>query len=112
VIRLYSEGEDPRYQNVTGRLRYMISFFSVVDLASILPFYIDLAVPSKFRSSTFIRALRLMRMLKGEKYIEAFTIFDDVVRDNTDILAITGFSAVVTWIIASTLMWMFEVCPH
>eukprot|EP00122_Pirum_gemmata_P017141 Pgem_evm1s16040 len=46
VARVYAMVEEKQYrQPWTGRLWYMISFFALVDLAAILPFFIDLAVP-------------------------------------------------------------------
>ena len=51
-----------------------------------------------------VRALRLIRMLKLERYVRAFTVFDDVLRDSLDILAVSGFFALVVWVFASTLM--------
>ena len=37
-------------------------------------------------------------MLKAEQYTEAFTILDDVVRAQSDVLIVTGFTALVFWI--------------
>lgn len=43
-------------------------------------------------------------MLKLERYVNAFSVFDDVIRDNLDILAVSGFFALVVWIFASALL--------
>ena len=51
-----------------------------------------------------VRSLRLIRMLKLERYVRAFTVFDDVVRGNLDILAVSGFFALVAWVFASSLL--------
>ena len=118
-----------------------------MDLASILPFYIAFAIPGDQRGSTFLRALRLLRLFKGENYTQAFTVFDDVIRANSEvsdccavpaclgiarelgsqisscyrysslclsrhlqILSVTGVTALITWIFASTCMYYAEVC--
>ncbi|CAN0027659.1 unnamed protein product, partial [Sphacelaria rigidula] len=47
-------------------------------------------------------------MLKLERYVAAFTVFDDVVRDNLDILAVSGFFALVAWVFASSLLFYTE----
>lgn len=59
-----------------------------------------------FLSCTFlqVRSVQLVRMLKLERYVRAFSVFDDVVRDNLDILAVSGFFALVAWVFASSLL--------
>ena len=51
----------------------MISFFSLVDLVAIVPFYVDLIITdSNLPASQFLRMFRLFRMLRVEgRYIEA-----------------------------------------
>lgn len=51
-----------------------------------------------------VRSLTLIRMLKLERYVRAFSVFDDVIRDNLDIFAVSGFFALVAWIFASSLL--------
>ncbi|CAM9346447.1 unnamed protein product, partial [Phaeothamnion confervicola] len=43
-----------------------------------------------------------------ERYTRAFSVFDDVLRENVDILAVSGFMAVVILVFASTLMYYAE----
>ena len=79
----------------------------MIDLLSILPYWIDFIYTttvlgkspfsSTSASSTFIRCLRLLRILKAEKYTHAFTVFDDVILANSEVLVVTGFSAMVMW---------------
>ena len=45
-------GEEKRYQGTYGRL-YIYSFFSLVDLVSIVPFYIDLLYVGDLPASQF-----------------------------------------------------------
>ena len=47
AARIWSCTADPRYrQPLVGRLRYVSSFFGVVDFLAILPFYATLALPA------------------------------------------------------------------
>jgi len=50
----------------------MVSIFSLIDLASIIPFYIDLGLQgNQLSSTTFIRLLRLLRMMKANgRFVE------------------------------------------
>lgn len=43
-------------------------------------------------------------MLKLERYVQAFEVFDDAIRDQLDILAVSGFFALVAWVFASSLL--------
>lgn len=110
VGRLYSIGEDPKYAGWPGLWSYMFTFLSLVDLLSILPYWYMLFFTEGEDSTTvmFVRAMRLVRLFKSEHYIEAFTIFDDVIYEQSDVLLMTGFAAFVMWIIFSALMYYTE----
>ena len=86
-----------------------ILFFSLVDLVSIVPFYIDLLYVGDLPASQFLRMFRLFRMMRLEgRYLEAFTLFDDVLVNNAQILGVTGFVGFATWIIVAALYYLAE----
>lgn len=87
---------------------YATSFYSVVDLAAVLPFYIGQLTPLAAVNTSFIRALRLLRMFKAEAYVEAFTVFDDIIYNNRDILTVTGFASAILWVFFSSVMYLLE----
>ena len=102
-----------QYDGIMGRLSWIFSFYELVDLLSILTWYCEKAFFSsaaakKSTGAMFVRALRLLRMLKAEQYTEAFTVLDDVVRAQSDVLIVTGFTAIVFWVFFSTLMYYAE----
>ena len=80
--RFYSIGLEEEYSGFKGRMSYITSFYSIVDLAAVLPFYLGILTPLANVNTSFIRALRLLRMLKAEAYVEAFTVFDDIMYNN------------------------------
>jgi voltage-gated potassium channel len=52
MLRLWSIVVDEKYGSlgpVKGRLRYMITFHALVDLAAIVPFYVSYGVDLKIR---------------------------------------------------------------
>ena len=64
LLRAWSCVERERYSGVTGRLRYLVSFYALIDLVAILPSYfymlgVDL---------TWLRAARLFRILKFARF--------------------------------------------
>jgi voltage-gated potassium channel len=77
VLRVWSVVENPRFvRPLSGRLRYMCSFLGLVDLVSILPFYlpafahIDLRVLRGFRLMRFIRILKVITLSRWRSYQE------------------------------------------
>jgi hypothetical protein len=102
--------ESPKFQGVVGRLRYIPTFFSLVDLASTLPFYIDAFLPeTDVATSSFLRMFRLLRMMKVEgRYDSALTMVDDVWNLQKDILGTALFVGVTTWLTVSSLYYLVE----
>jgi len=58
--------------------------------------------------SAIVRFLRFRRLLRFEKFTKAFTIFDDVIHDNVDVLGVTAFSSVLLWILFSAILYYTE----
>lgn len=50
----------------------------------------------------------LIKILHFEKHSKAFTTFDDVVRENMDILTVTIFSAILLWIFFASILYYTE----
>ena len=69
--------DPPKYQGWMGRLSYIPTFFSLVDLASTLPFYIDsfLLRDQDIAASSFVRMFRLLRMMRVEGRYDTVRIF-------------------------------------
>lgn len=65
---------------------------------------VALSLPSPAAPFLQVRSCRLIRMLKLERYVRAFEVFDDAIRDQRDILAVSGFFALVAWVFASSLL--------
>jgi hypothetical protein len=105
-LRLWSCVESPEYPT---RFVYVVSFFSLVDLASTIPFYIEMALPINFFATQFLRMLRLFRMMRVEgRYSEAFTMMDDVFRAKSNVLLTAGFVGMVVWMISSGFYYVTE----
>ena len=53
--------------------------------------------------------MRLFRIMRVEgRYIDAFTVFDDIFEDSTGLLRTSGFVGVTTWILCSSLYYLAE----
>lgn len=78
------------------KLGYILSFYGIIDLLAILPFYLTLGIDA--RSVRIFRILRLFRILKLARYNKAIMHFRDA--------AITAREEIVLFIII-TLMLLF-----
>lgn len=91
---------------------YATTFFGLVDLISILPWYIQqyLAHVSEVSGdeAKIFRVFRIFRLLQLEDFIVAFSKLDNVFRASKDVLKATGLMAIIIWVGASALFFIFE----
>lgn len=69
LLRLWVCNLEPKYKNHNGRLRYALSPLAIIDLLSILPFYLPILIAFDFRILRLFRLARLVRVLKIEEFI-------------------------------------------
>ena len=118
ILRVYSSKQDPKYSGPAGRFKYMMNFLSLVDLVAVLPYWIEVCITrgesvithsaSKNTWSNAVKALRLFRIFRFERYTHAFLTFDDVFARYADVLTVTLFSAVLVWIFFSACLYFSE----
>ena len=89
----------------SGRLRYMRSFFAIVDLVSILPAVLGLLGAGDLR---VLRLLRLFRMLKLTRHSPVFSLLWDVLKEEAHAIAALLFIISLTLTISGALMYMLE----
>ena len=103
--------EDPKYAGFMGRLRWIPTFFSVVDLVSTVPFYVDAFFlrDSDLVATSFVRMFRLFRMMRVEgRYDSALTMIGDVFAAQRGILGTALFVGFTTWMTISSLFYVVE----
>jgi voltage-gated potassium channel len=88
-----------------GRLRYLRSFFSLVDLVSVLPGVLGLLGAGDLR---VLRLLRLLRMLKLTRHSKVFGLLWAVFRAEAHSIAALLFILCLTLTISGTLAYMVE----
>ena len=54
-------------------IKYIFTFMALIDLLSILPFYIPFIIPLDLRVLKTLRIFRLLRLFKVNRYIGAFS---------------------------------------
>ena len=108
VLRVWAvvDFPDARYRHpLWGRLRYMRSFFAIVDLISVLPAIIGFFGAADFR---VLRLLRLLRMLKLVRHSTTFGLLFAVLREEAKSISALLFVLLLTVTISGSLMYMLE----
>jgi voltage-gated potassium channel len=108
VLRVWASADfrATRYRDpVWGRLRYMRSFFALVDLVAVLPAIIGVLGAADFR---VLRLIRLLRMLKLIRHSTTFGLLWSVLRDEARSIAALLFILLLTVTISGSLMFLIE----
>lgn len=110
AARLWTAVEEDRYQRpITGRLRYATTFFMVIDLLAILPFFLTaLGVGLDFRFLRALRLLRVFRLFKMGRYSTAARTFVHVLNERKEKLVIAVSANLVLLVVASSAMYVVE----
>lgn len=108
VLRIYSIVEKSGFNDpVTGRLKYIKTPLAVIDLISVLPFYLTF-LPIDLRFLRIVRLMALFRMFKIARYLHALNIFKRVLSDRKEQLVLTIIFILFILIIISSLMFYIE----
>lgn len=108
VLRVWTcvDLREPSYRDpLWGRLRYMRSFFALVDLVSVLPALLDLFGAADLR---VLRLLRLLRMLKLVRHSTTFGLLFAVLREERQSISALLFVLLLTVTISGSMMFMIE----
>lgn len=101
ILRLVSSGRP---------LRYVASFFGIVDLLSIVPTYLSLFVPGSqyFLVIRVLRVLRVFRVLKLAHYLGEVHVLMQALRASRRKITVFLFTVLTLVIIVGSLMYMIE----
>jgi voltage-gated potassium channel len=88
------------------KLKFVFSFFGLIDLFAILPFYLSTGLD--LRTLRSFRLLRLMRILKLTRYSRAANRIKKAFKIAKDELVISLFAALILLYLASVGIYYFE----
>ena len=109
ILRLWAAVEDERFRHpVFGRLRYVFTFFALVDLAAIAPFLLPMVTTVDLRFIRGLRLLRLMRVLKLGRYSRSFAMLGHAIRSKREEMLVSLFVLMLILLISSSLMYIIE----
>jgi len=109
LLRLWSSDFDYEKGNfLTKKIKFITSKFGLIDLFSILPFYLPLIIPFDLRVLRILRLFRLLRIFKLGRFSKSMKTIASVLKETRADLAITTFVAFILLILSSTLMYYIE----
>jgi len=91
-------------------LKYIFSFYGIVDLLATLPKYVGLLFPGTgfLIAIRAVRLLRVFRILKLHNFVGASNQLVEALKKSRTKIAVFLFSVVVLCVIMGTLMYMIE----
>ncbi|MDB5088642.1 MAG: ion transporter [Mucilaginibacter sp.] len=108
LLRVWSCTGIKKYRHpIKGRLRYITSPGALVDLASILPFYLPLS-GLDLRSLRSLRMIRFMRFFKLGRFLNASRVIRRVFSSKKEELMISMLLVVTLILVAATVMYFVE----
>ncbi len=110
-LRIWCAPENPAYAGMTAtraRLRFIVSFHAIIDLLAILPFYLLMLGWFGGLDARFLRAVRLLRVLKLTRYSSALNMLVVTINDNARALAASFLILLTVMLLAATGMYYFE----
>jgi len=94
----------------TKRLEFIFSFYSLVDLLAIVPWYVVLFFPAGWvaQNDSVFKLFRILRLFKLDKFCPSLTLIDDVFRLERSALFVTGVIAIILWTLFGSLLYLAE----
>ncbi len=91
-------------------IRYITSFFGIVDFLAILPTYLSLILPGShyFIVIRILRVLRIFRVLKLAKYLGEASMLVTALKASSRKISIFLFFVLILVVIIGSLMYMIE----
>ena len=111
LLRVWSSVEEfdrAEQQPVASRLRFMVTFHAIIDLLAILPFYLLTFGLLGNVDMRFLRAFRLLRVLKLTRYFATLNLLIVAVRENGRALGAAFLILLTTMLFAASGMYYFE----
>jgi voltage-gated potassium channel len=109
LLRIWTSVENPKFRH--SRVRYLFSGMAIIDLLSIIPFYLDLifgVVAIDLLLLRMIRLFRLFRLLKIARYLKALNIMQAVFRERKEQILVSIMFILFLVVIVSTVMFYVE----
>lgn len=107
VARVIAAGENPCYRGLSGRLRYMVSPWAIIDLVAILPFFLTMGSANAF-ALRLLKLFRLLRLARLGRFSNALGDLYQAVHGRRYELTVSLVVAVALLILTSSVIYVLE----
>lgn len=87
---------------------FVLSFYGVVDLLTILPYFCPFFIPSGAIAFRMLRVVRILRLFRINARYDAFNVITEVLRDKRNALVSSIFLVLVLMLASSLCMYGLE----
>lgn len=109
IIRIWtSDLLYPKLSPIIARIRFIFSFMAIIDLLSILPFYVPMLIPVDLRVLRALRILRLFRLFKINRYTDALSTIGRVFKKKASELISSILVVLLLMVISAVIMYNVE----
>jgi voltage-gated potassium channel len=112
LLRLYAIGEDPYYCGVRGRLRYIFSFWAVVDLLAILPYFLGFILQDNAFLLRLLRLARMLRLARLGRFSQAWSALADALKSRYHELLLSVGVAGLLLLFSSSCLYVVEAASQ
>ncbi len=109
AVRLWvAELDFPALSPARARVKHVFSLQTIIDLVSLLPFYLPFLLPVNLIILRVFRVFRLLRLFKVNRYTKALTSIAEVFKRKAHQLVSSMLVVFILMVIASVLMYNVE----
>jgi len=98
----------PQMGPVKARLRYLVTGLAIIDLLSILPFYLPMLLPVDLRVLRVLRLVRLIRVFKLGRHSSGLARVGRVLRSSASSLISSMSVVILLMLVAAVLEYYVE----
>jgi len=108
ILRLWTYRIDGEKPTVRQRISNITSFYMVIDLVSIIPFYLSLFIPTGYGFIRIVRILRLFRLMKFGRYMKSQNLVVNAIKNKGKELILSMQVVVFLTVILSAILYHIE----
>ena len=98
----------PKMTPTQAKLKFMKSFFGVIDLLTIVIFFLPMFFSAGTAAFRMLRVVRLFHLFKANQYYDSFSVITEVLREKRDQIISSVFLILVMMIASSLTMYSLE----
>lgn len=98
----------PKLSRVNATWKFAISFFGMIDLITILPYFLPFVFPSGAVAFRMLRVVRMLHLFRINSNYDAFNVITDVISDKRDQILSSIFLILVLMMASSLCMYGLE----